>query len=49
VRQLIGELQGIYSKAAPQKVESDILGYLSLLNEQGAVDFVAGDEPSSGG
>jgi pyrroloquinoline quinone biosynthesis protein D len=48
VRQLIGELQAIYAKAAPQKVESDILGYLSLLNEQGAVEFVAGDKPASG-
>jgi pyrroloquinoline quinone biosynthesis protein D len=43
VRQIIGELQKIYAKADPQKVESDILGYLSLLNDQRALDFVAGD------
>jgi hypothetical protein len=48
-RQLIAELQAIYAKAAPKKVESDILGYLSLLNDQGAVEFVSGDEPASGG
>jgi len=41
VRQIITELQAIYSKAEPQKVESDILGYLSLLNDQGALDFRA--------
>ena len=39
VRQIITELQGIYDKAEPQKVESDILGYLSLLNDQRALDF----------
>jgi pyrroloquinoline quinone biosynthesis protein D len=40
VRQIIAELQVIYSKAEPQKVESDILGYLSLLNDQGALHFI---------
>ena len=39
VRQIITELQQIYSKAEPKKVESDILGYLSLLQEQRALDF----------
>ena len=39
VRQIITELQKLYSKAAPQKVEEDILGYLARLNEQRAVDF----------
>jgi pyrroloquinoline quinone biosynthesis protein D len=43
VRQIIAELQKIYDKAEPQKVESDILGYLSLLNDQRALDFVTGD------
>jgi pyrroloquinoline quinone biosynthesis protein D len=43
VRQIITELQRIYDKAEPQKVESDILGYLSLLNDQRALDFVDGD------
>jgi pyrroloquinoline quinone biosynthesis protein D len=40
VREIIAELQKIYDKAEPQKVESDILGYLTLLNDQRAVDFV---------
>ena len=39
VEQIVTELQQIYSKAEPQKVESDILGYLSLLQEQRALDF----------
>jgi pyrroloquinoline quinone biosynthesis protein D len=42
VREIIAELQKIYDKAEPQKVESDILGYLALLNDQRAVDFVHG-------
>jgi pyrroloquinoline quinone biosynthesis protein D len=42
VREIIAELQKIYDKAEPQKVESDILGYLTLLNDQRAVDFVGG-------
>jgi coenzyme PQQ biosynthesis protein PqqD len=41
--QIITELQKIYDKADPQKVESDILGYLSLLNDQRALDFVGED------
>lgn len=49
VRQIIMELQKIYNKAEPQKVESDILGYLSLLNDQRALDFVAGDSSASTG
>src|ERR1700731_4749949 len=48
VRQIITELQKIYDKAEPQKVESDILGYLSLLDDQRALDFEAG-EASAGG
>ncbi len=39
VQQIISELQRIYSKAEPAKVEQDILGYLDLLNTQRAVDF----------
>jgi pyrroloquinoline quinone biosynthesis protein D len=49
VRQIITELQKIYDKAEPQKVESDILGYLSLLNDQRALDFEVGDASASGG
>jgi len=39
VRQIITELQKLYSKAEPQKVEDDILGYLARLHEQRALDF----------
>jgi pyrroloquinoline quinone biosynthesis protein D len=39
VREIISELQKLYSKAEPQKVESDILDYLSLLHDQRALDF----------
>lgn len=39
VEQIVTELQKLYSKAEPQKVESDILGYLALLHEQRALDF----------
>jgi pyrroloquinoline quinone biosynthesis protein D len=39
VQQIISDLQKIYSKADPQRVESDILGYLALLHEQRALDF----------
>jgi pyrroloquinoline quinone biosynthesis protein D len=40
VQQIIADLQKIYSKAAPGKVEQDILGYLGLLHDQRALDFV---------
>jgi len=39
VEQIITELQKIYSKALPEKVEQDILGYLQLLKDQRALDF----------
>jgi pyrroloquinoline quinone biosynthesis protein D len=39
VQQIISDLQLIYPKAEPKKVESDILGYLSLLHDQRALDF----------
>jgi pyrroloquinoline quinone biosynthesis protein D len=41
VQQIISELQKIYSKAEPQRVEKDILGYLALLREEGAIEFAA--------
>jgi pyrroloquinoline quinone biosynthesis protein D len=44
VRQIIAELQKLYSKAKPEKVEQDILGYLALLQDQRALDF-AKDKP----
>jgi pyrroloquinoline quinone biosynthesis protein D len=39
VQQIITDLQQIYSKAEPKKVETDILGYLALLHDQRALDF----------
>jgi pyrroloquinoline quinone biosynthesis protein D len=39
VQQIIADLQKIYSKAAPAKVEEDILGYLALLRRERALDF----------
>ena len=47
VRQIISELQKLYSKAEPQKVESDILGYLARLHDQRALDFTS-DENGRG-
>jgi pyrroloquinoline quinone biosynthesis protein D len=39
VQQIISDLQKIYSKAEPHRVEQDILSYLSLLHDQRALDF----------
>jgi pyrroloquinoline quinone biosynthesis protein D len=39
IAQIVAELQKIYSKAQPKKVEDDILGYLQLLHDQRAIDF----------
>ena len=39
IAQIVSELQKIYSKAEPKKVEDDILGYLQLLHDQRALDF----------
>jgi pyrroloquinoline quinone biosynthesis protein D len=39
VGQIVNELQKLHSKAAPEKVQQDILGYLQLLHEQRALDF----------
>lgn len=39
VQQIVSELQQIYSKAKPEKIEQDILGYLQLLHSQRALDF----------
>jgi len=41
VREIVYELQKLYSKAEPQKVETDILGYLALLHDQRALDFAS--------
>lgn len=39
VAQIVAELQKLYSKAEPHKVEQDIVGYLELLRDQRALDF----------
>src|SRR6266851_2321295 len=39
VQQIILDLQQIYSKAEPKKVETDILDYLARLHDQRALDF----------
>jgi pyrroloquinoline quinone biosynthesis protein D len=39
VEQIIAELQKLYSKAQPKKVEQDILEYLGRLQEDRALDF----------
>jgi pyrroloquinoline quinone biosynthesis protein D len=41
VQEIISELQKLYSKAEPQKIEEDILGYLSRLHDQRALDFAS--------
>lgn len=41
VAQIVEDLQELYSKAEPHKVESDILGYLELLQNERALDFSA--------
>jgi coenzyme PQQ biosynthesis protein PqqD len=40
VARIVADLQKIYSKAEPKKVETDILGYLALLQNERALDFV---------
>ena len=39
VAQIVADLQKLYSKAQPQKIEQDILGYLELLQKERALDF----------
>lgn len=43
IQQIISQLQKIYSKAEPERVAKDILGYLSLLHEQRALDITPED------
>jgi pyrroloquinoline quinone biosynthesis protein D len=45
IQQIITELQKIYSKAEPERVEKDIVGYLTLLQDQGALDVTIEDAP----
>ena len=39
VREIVTELQKLYSKAEPQKVETDIVDYLARLHQERALDF----------
>jgi len=39
VAQIVHELQKLYAKAEPARVEQDVLGYLGLLSDQRALDF----------
>jgi pyrroloquinoline quinone biosynthesis protein D len=39
VQEIIRELQKLYAKAEPRKIEEDILGYLGRLHDQRALDF----------
>lgn len=49
VREIISELQKLYSKAEPKKVEEDILGYLARLHDQRALDFTSEPADRSAG
>jgi coenzyme PQQ biosynthesis protein PqqD len=40
IAKIVAELQKLYFKAQPKKVEEDILGYLQLLHDQRAMDFI---------
>jgi coenzyme PQQ biosynthesis protein PqqD len=39
VRQIAEKLHALYSKAEPQRITDDLLGYLALLHDQRAIDF----------
>jgi pyrroloquinoline quinone biosynthesis protein D len=39
VREIVTELQKLYSKAEPKKVETDIVDYLARLQQERALDF----------
>jgi len=39
VQQIAEKLQGSYAKAEPQRITQDLLNYLALLKDQGAVEF----------
>jgi len=41
IAEIVADLQKLYSKAEPQRVEQDILGYLQLLHDQRALDFTS--------
>ena len=39
VQQIAEKLHALYSKAEPQRITDDLLGYLALLHDQRAIDF----------
>ena len=39
VQQIAEQLHKLYAKAEPERVTNDLLGYLSLLHDQRAIDF----------
>ncbi len=39
VQQIAEKLHATYSKAEPERITNDLLGYLALLHDQRAVDF----------
>ncbi len=39
VQQIAEKLHALYSKAEPQRITDDLLGYLELLHKDRAVDF----------
>jgi len=45
VREIVTDLQKMFSKAEPERVENDILGYLDLLHNERALDFLPADNP----
>ena len=49
VQEIVSELQKLYSKAEPKKVEEDILGYLARLHDQRALDFAIDPADRSAG
>lgn len=39
VQQIAEKLHALYSKAEPDRITGDLLGYLALLHDQRAIDF----------
>jgi coenzyme PQQ biosynthesis protein PqqD len=39
VQQIAEKLHALYSKAEPQRITDDLLGYLALLHNERAIDF----------
>ena len=39
VQQIAEKLHALYSKAEPQRITDDLLGYLALLHDERAIDF----------